>query len=183
MPSPVCSPPATAASPASRAPGPSGAASLPATALPCRYQGQAHAELEQGRWDLGRDHKALMLSRGSQEHWPSSSLLFTAQSLWLLPLPVTFLIFSASSSMGKRRYPLTLLSLPSSTATSGFASSVWRQLIPPELPLGQAGRAGYATPPAHAVLVLSYTPRPWGAEQGHSILLCWVTWCAPAAAL
>lgn len=33
--------------------------------------------------------KALMLNRGSQEHRPTSSL-FTAQSLWLLPLPVTF---------------------------------------------------------------------------------------------
>lgn len=94
---------------------------------------------------------------------PHSSLLPSLSGCYLyLRL---FLIF-ASSGIGKRRCPLTLLSPPSSTATSGFASSVWRQLIPPELRLGRAGRAGYATPPAHGVLVLSHPHKAWGIRAG-----------------
>lgn len=89
-PSPACPLLATAASPASRAPGPSGCRIL-ATALPSHDRGQVCAEVEQGRWDLRRGLKAVMLSRGGREQWPTSLLLFTARSLLLLP--VTFLTF------------------------------------------------------------------------------------------
>lgn len=64
--------PITAASPARRAPGPSGCR-MPVVALPSRDPGQVRAEVEQGGWELGRGLAALMLSCGGRDHGPTSS--------------------------------------------------------------------------------------------------------------
>lgn len=152
---------ATAASPACRAPGLSGC-HIPAMALPSHDLGQVWAEVEQGGWELGRGSCSFDAQLWGQGAWAHSLLLPLPPSLFCCYLYLGLcLAFPTSSSMGKRRCPLILSPTIKHRCLSPCKQCGGGQLVPPELPLGQAGRAGHAATPVFGAPVVPHSPRPW----------------------